>query len=269
VSARLVVEPEAGRNAHPGPRGAARQRGFRLYEPAHAHPPASGRRRRIDPTSEVVLPAIPVLDPPSPRYRLMQRARDLVGGVALLVLTLPLQAAIAALVAADSPGPVIFRQLRVGEGGRLFVFYKFRTMYSDARERFPELYAYEYTADQVDTMTFKLPFDPRLTRVGRHLRRTSLDELPNLINVVRGEMSLVGPRPEIPEMVPYYRADQLAKFSVKPGLTGLAQVSGRNILRFQQTIAADLEYVQTRSLRLDLRLLAKTALVVLLRAGAL
>lgn len=267
--------PPAG-PAAPGRQGthanvglAARRRGFRLHEPAHVQPPESGRRWRQVPGDGLSLPSIPEVGEPSWHYRSTKRVLDLVLGGAMFVLTLPVQAAIAALVAADSPGPVVFRQVRVGEGGRPFVFYKFRTMHADARERFPELYAYEYTADQVDMMTFKLPYDPRLTRVGGHLRRTSLDELPNLLNVLRGDMTLVGPRPEIPEMVPYYRPDQLAKFSVKPGLTGLAQVSGRNILRFQQTIAADLEYVKTRSIRLDLALVAKTALVVLLRAGAL
>ena len=112
-----------------------------------------------------------------------------------------------------------------------------------AAQRFPHLYAYDYSDDELPTLYFKLADDPRLTRFGRHLRRTSLDELPNFINMLKGEMTLVGPRPEIPQMVRYYQPDQLAKFSVHPGLTGLAQMSGRNILRFEQTIALDLEYV--------------------------
>ena len=223
----------------------------------------------VTPVAEPVrVPTIPATRVPY-RYALAKRITDVVIASVALVLSLPLQALIAALIAADSPGPVIFRQQRVGRGGKLFTFYKFRTMHADARERFPELYAYEYTPEQIETMCFKLPYDPRLTRVGRRLRRTSLDELPNLVNVIRGEMTLVGPRPEIPEMLRYYRPDQLAKFAVKPGLTGLAQVTGRNILRFQETIAKDLEYVQQCSYRFELEILVRTLVVVIGRAGAL
>jgi lipopolysaccharide/colanic/teichoic acid biosynthesis glycosyltransferase len=184
------------------------------------------------------------------------------------VVSAPLIAVVAILIRIDSPGPIIFRQIRVGHGGRLFAFYKFRTMWVDARERYPELYAYQYSDDEIRSMFFKVVHDPRLTRVGRHLRKTSLDELPNLINVVRGDMTLVGPRPEIPEMLRYYTSEQLEKFSVKPGLTGLAQVNGRAVLRFQETLAADLDYIARRSVRLDLWILLRTVHVVLKRAGA-
>lgn len=187
----------------------------------------------------------------------------------MLLVTLPVIAALAVVIRLDSGGPVFFRQERVGRGGGTFTFYKFRTMYADARDRFPELYRYAYDDDELRSMYFKLPYDPRLTRVGRRLRRTSLDELPNLINVLRGDMSLVGPRPEIPEMLPHYLPHQLAKFAVKPGLTGLAQVSGRNILRFQETIGRDLDYVARRSFWRDLWILVKTPVVVILMIGAL
>jgi lipopolysaccharide/colanic/teichoic acid biosynthesis glycosyltransferase len=141
-------------------------------------------------------------------------------------------------------------------------------MWVDARERFPELYAYQYSDDEIRAMFFKVVYDPRLTRIGRHLRKTSLDELPNLINVVRGDMTLVGPRPEIPQMVRYYTPEQLKKFSVKPGLTGLAQVNGRAVLRFQETLVADMEYITRRSARFDMWILLRTVYVVFRRVGA-
>jgi len=201
-------------------------------------------------------------------YDAAKRLLDVVIAAGLMVLTSPVMALLTLLIKLDSPGPAVFTQERVGRNGRLFEFRKFRTMYVDARERFPEFYAYEYDDDEIDTMYFKLPYDPRLTRVGRWLRRTSLDELPNLLCVLRGDMSLVGPRPEIPEMLPYYEPHQYCKFAVKPGVTGLAQVSGRNILKFVETNAFDFDYVQRRSLRLDLEILGRTALVVPLMVGA-
>lgn len=219
------------------------------------------------------VPIIPVVSVAVPRMGWLgeygKRALDLVLTAVLIIATAPVVALLAIVVALDSPGPPIFRQRRVGRDGELFWFYKFRTMYTDARQRFPDLYAYDYTEADVDSMYFKLPHDPRLSRVGSWLRRTSLDELPNLLCVLKGDMSLVGPRPEIPEMVQYYRPEQLAKFSVKPGLTGLAQVSGRNVLRFQQTIACDLRYVARRSFWYDLGILVRTPLTVVLMIGAL
>jgi lipopolysaccharide/colanic/teichoic acid biosynthesis glycosyltransferase len=213
---------------------------------------------------------VDVLGAPLPHagYGAISRAIDLALGIGLLLLSLPILFVLAILVRLDSPGPIIFRQTRVGQHGRPFTFFKFRTMWCNARELFPELYAYAYTEQQVNTMYFKLLDDPRLTRFGRLLRRTSLDELPNLINVVMGDMTLVGPRPEIPEMLRYYRPQQLRKFSVKPGVTGLAQVSGRGILTFQETIAADLENCERRSLGFDAAILLRTIRCVALRIGA-
>ena len=189
---------------------------------------------------------------PRPVYDSAKRAIDIVLAPVLLVLALPFIAVLAVVVKLDSRGPVIFRQTRVGKNGRLFTFYKFRTMCQDA-----------------ETMFFKLATDPRCTRVGRLLRRTSLDELPNVWNVIAGDMSLVGPRPEIPEMLPHYRREQLAKFTVKPGLTGQAQISGRNLLTFQETIRHDLEYLENRSVRFDLQVLVRTPVVVVQMIGAL
>jgi lipopolysaccharide/colanic/teichoic acid biosynthesis glycosyltransferase len=199
----------------------------------------------------------------------LRRGADVAISLVLMVLLAPVAVVVGIAVALDSKGPVLFRQDRVGLGGRPFRFVKFRTMYVDARERFPDLYDYRFSPDQLATMYFKLAEDPRLTRFGRWLRRTSLDEIPNLWNVLRGDMTLVGPRPELVEMLTNYSPHQLRKFGVKPGLTGLAQTSGRNILRFQETIAADLYYVQHRSLLLDLKILARTVRQVTRRAGAL
>ena len=215
--------------------------------------------------------AAPVFDVPLDErigYQAVKRLIDLVVAIPLAVIALPFVVLIAILIRLDSPGPVIFRQWRLGKGGKPFRFYKFRTMYVDARERFPQLYEYRYDAETVKTMRFKLMRDPRLTRVGLHLRRTSLDELPNLWNVVTGDISLVGPRPEIPEMLRYYEPWQLQKFSVKPGVSGLAQVRGRGLLTLQRTITEDVSYVQKRSLALDLKILGQTAVEVVRRQGA-
>jgi lipopolysaccharide/colanic/teichoic acid biosynthesis glycosyltransferase len=202
-------------------------------------------------------------------YLAIKRTMDIVFSLVLLVLSAPVIALLAIIIRLDSPGPAIFRQQRLGAVGRPFTFYKFRTMCVDARSRYPHLYDYQYSPDARPTLYFKLAEDPRVSRFGRILRRTSLDELPNLWNVFRGDMSLVGPRPEIPEMLCNYDADQLAKFSVKPGLTGMAQVGGRNILSFQETVRKDLEYIRTQSLKTDLRILVMTPVVVMKMFGAL
>jgi exopolysaccharide production protein ExoY len=179
-----------------------------------------------------------------------------------LVLVSPLLLAVAIAIRLDSKGPAIFRQVRLGRRGRPFYFYKFRGMYRDARERFPELYEYRYSAEQIRGLHFHSGNDPRVTPVGRFIRRTSLDELPNLINVVLGEMSLVGPRPEIPEMIPYYGESRDHVLSVKPGVTSLAKLVGRDNLDFADTLAMDVEYVRKRSLALDARILLATVVLV-------
>jgi len=198
----------------------------------------------------------------------MVRAVEIVVASILLILTSPLMAVIALIVKLDSPGPAVFRQPRVGRHGRLFRFAKFRTLYTDARERWPELYAYAYTPDQIRELHFKMTNDPRVTRVGRWLRKSTLDELPNLWNVLTGEVALVGPRPEIPEMLPYYDRETLTKFFVRPGVTGLAQVGGRGDLSFTDTVRFDVEYVQRRSLALDIEILFKTFICTIRRKGA-
>jgi lipopolysaccharide/colanic/teichoic acid biosynthesis glycosyltransferase len=200
-------------------------------------------------------------------YRIAKRTLDLVGATVLLLLAAPVMLAIALLIRRDSPGPAIFRQQRVTRGGRVFTFYKFRTMWVDARERYPELYDYQRSGPFSDVF-YKLEDDPRNTGVGRWLRRTTLDELPNLFNVVRGEMSLVGPRPELPELLSHYRAEDLALFFTKAGLTGLAQVSGRSLLTVKERITLDLRYVAQQTLLLDLRIIGRTVGTVLRSKGA-
>jgi lipopolysaccharide/colanic/teichoic acid biosynthesis glycosyltransferase len=191
-------------------------------------------------------------------------------GVALLalILTAPVIVIVAALIRLDSRGPALFRQVRVGRGGRLFTFVKFRTFWDDAVQRYPHLYNYRFSESEIAQFSFKNPGDPRATRIGRWLRRTTIDELPNFWNVLTGDMTLVGPRPELPEMLPYYSDEHLVKFSVKPGLTGLAQTSGRGHLRFLEAAQLDAEYVRSRSIKGDLRIVWRTAVIVLRREGA-
>lgn len=179
-----------------------------------------------------------------------------------LVLVSPVLAAVAVAVKLDSPGPAFFRQTRIGRGGRPFTFWKFRGMHVDAKERFPGMYAYDYSADELQTLRFHPDEDPRVTRVGRFIRRTSLDELPNLINVVLGDMSLVGPRPEIPELIPYYGRSAKTVLSVKPGITSLAKLLGRDNITFQETLELDLRYIRERSLGADFGILLGTVLMV-------
>ena len=152
--------------------------------------------------------------------------------------------------------------------GRPFTFYKFRTMYPDAKERFPGLYSYRYTKEAIQHMKFKIENDPRVPKWAKWLRRSSLDELPNFINVLRGDLSLVGPRPDIPEMMKYYSDKQRMKLSVKPGITGLAQMSGRGDLQFQETLKCDLEYVKNQSLLFDAKIVVRTIARVLHSVGA-
>jgi lipopolysaccharide/colanic/teichoic acid biosynthesis glycosyltransferase len=204
---------------------------------------------------------------PDPRA-VARRALESVFAAAALVIALPIMVLVGLAVRIGSPGPALFRQVRVGRGGRLFRFVKFRTFSADARERFPHLYAYRYTPQEIEQLYFKVPNDPRLTRIGEWLRRTTLDELPNLWNVLTGDMALVGPRPEIPEMLPYYGDEHLSKFSVPPGITGLAQISGRGRLKFLETAALDAEYARNRSLWLDVRILARTIWLIVSRDGA-
>jgi lipopolysaccharide/colanic/teichoic acid biosynthesis glycosyltransferase len=190
--------------------------------------------------------------------------------IALVALTvsLPLLVLIAIYIRLDSPGPALFRQTRVGKDFQPFTFYKFRTLFVDAKARFPALYRYEFTPEQLEELQFKTEDDPRVTRAGRWLRRTTLDELPNFLNLLKGDVALVGPRPEIPEMVRHHAPEHLIKFSVRPGITGFAQIRGRGRLKFHQTNAYDAEYVRTRSFLLDCKIILSTIKKVVRLDGA-
>lgn len=192
-------------------------------------------------------------------------AFDRVAALLALVVLSPLVLLVALLVRLDSPGPAFFRQMRVGEAGRLFPIVKFRTMVTDAEARIAEL------ADDHDSgneVLFKMRRDPRVTRVGAVLRRFSLDELPQLLNVVRGEMSLVGPRPPLPSEVDGYESDAVRRLRLRPGMTGLWQVSGRSDLSWIDSLRLDLWYVDNWSLALDAQILVRTVRAVVLGRGA-
>jgi lipopolysaccharide/colanic/teichoic acid biosynthesis glycosyltransferase len=208
-----------------------------------------------------------------------RRALDIaVAGTVLLVLS-PLLAAIALAIRLESRGPVVFRQRRVGRGQRQFTVLKFRTMRTGAdaapHREYVRALIEQTTGAQRRTaaggcerpLLYKLSVDDRVTGVGRFLRSWSLDELPQLVNVLRGEMALVGPRPVIPYEVEHYPDTYLRRFAVKPGLTGLWQVSGRNERTYDEMVRFDIEYAQSASLLLDLRILVRTLPVVLGRQG--
>lgn len=197
-------------------------------------------------------------------YLLLKRAIDLAVALLLLVLFLPVIPVVALLIKLDSPGPILYRQKRIGKGGREFNFYKFRSMVVGAEKVVGAL----RPLSGVDGPVFKLKEDPRVTGVGRFLRRSSLDELPQLINVLKGEMSIVGPRPNLPSEVSHYLPWQRRRLEVTPGITCLWQIAGRSHIGFQEWMRLDLEYIRTRSLATDLQIMAKTIPAVIARKGA-
>ena len=202
--------------------------------------------------------------PTSPLPLMAKRLMDVALSSLLLLIGLPVVGAIATLIKVSSQGNVLFRQTRCGLNGRIFTLYKFRTMVEDAEERRRNL---EHL-NEMNGPVFKLKSDPRVTWLGRFLRRFSLDELPQLWNVLRGDMSLVGPRPPIPEEVARYQRWQRRRLSMKPGLTCLWQVSGRNQIDFDRWMQLDLEYIDSWSPMLDFKILLKTIPAVLSGRGA-
>lgn len=211
------------------------------------------------------LPLIGIREPSIRGWKLaVKRGIDLVVAVLLLISLAPLFGLIALLIKLDSPGPIIFQQVRVGRNGKEFKCYKFRTMVADAEQRQPAL---EQT-NPSSSPWFKLRDDPRRTRVGRFLRRASLDELPQLYNVLRGEMSLIGPRPGTPQEVAKYQPWHMRRLSASPGMTGLWQVSGRSELTFDEMVLLDLYYVENWSLLLDFKILLRTGPAVFSGRGA-
>ncbi len=221
---------------------------------------------RTSPDSGETLPSPPssifrLLAPPIPPWK---RVLDILGASAMLVLLSPIFLLAAIAVRLSSPGPIIFRQQRVGLGGRVFWFYKFRSMYVDAEQRKKDL---EHL-NEAQGPVFKIARDPRITPVGRFLRVTSIDELPQLWNVLRGDMSLVGPRPPIPDEVRRYAPWHRRRLEVPGGLTCIWQVSGRCDIPFEDWMRMDLQYARRQSLATDLALLWKTVGAVLSRRGA-
>jgi len=211
---------------------------------------------------------LPVLEyetwDPSRSTALIKRAFDIVVSSVGLLFTAPFFPLIAIAIKLDSRGPVFFNQTRAGLDGRPFQMHKFRTMVADAEDRLEDVIRLDDLRDPV----FKLSDDPRVTRVGRFLRRLSLDELPQLINVLRGEMSIVGPRPEQVELVERYAPEHRFRLSVKPGITGPMQVFGRGDLTFHERLAVELDYIENLSLARDLRIIAETLPVTLRGSGA-
>jgi len=202
-----------------------------------------------------------------------KRALDLLVASLLLVLLSPVLLLVAVVVRLNSPGPALFRQVRAGHRCAPFVMLKFRSMYQDNDDAIHR----DFVTSMLTTgrpplddprQLYKLTGDPRVTAVGGFLRKLSLDELPQLINVVRGEMSLVGPRPALPWEAALFQPRHQARFTVKPGITGLWQVSGRNLLTMQQALELDVEYARRHNFFLDLATLARTVPVVLTRRGA-
>lgn len=207
--------------------------------------------------------------PPSRRpdlvARFVRRAVEVSVSLAVLVLTAPLVLYMIVATRLDTPGPAIFRQTRLTAGGRPFKLVKLRGMYIDARERFPELYDYKLDHAEAADHLFHIKDDPRVTRVGRKFRRASLDELPNFWNVLRGDIGLVGPRPQIPEMFPYYGPYRDVVLSVKPGIFSLPKVCGRDDLTLRETYLIDAFYVHNRSLALDAKVIMRGVVAVLAR----
>lgn len=195
----------------------------------------------------------------------LKRLFDILCSSIVLCIFAPLFLLIAALIKLEDRGPVFFTQIRVGKYGRLFKMYKFRSMCSDAEKRLEELKAKNHHKEGV---TFKIKDDPRITRVGKWLRKLSLDEMPQFINVLRGEMSFVGPRPPVPREVALYTPAQRRRLAVQPGITCIWQVSGRAEIDFSGQVALDVRYIESQSLLTDLKIAVQTIPAVLSGRGA-
>lgn len=194
----------------------------------------------------------------------VKRAMDIVGAVIGLPLSLPLMAVAAVVIKLDSPGPILFEQMRAGQHGKTFKIYKLRTMVVNAEELLEDL----IDLDELEEPMFKLKDDPRVTKVGRFLRRWSIDELPQLYNVLRGEMSLVGPRPEETRLVERYSTWHRLRLQAKPGITGPVQINGRGDLPLESRVQLEVEYIDNYSVWKDLVILLKTVPVVVLGNGS-
>ena len=220
---------------------------------------------RIVPSGEAIKPRL---------YELSKRVVDLSVSLAALVCLSPVLLLCALAIRLDSPGPILFRQQRVGKHGKAFTMLKFRSMHAHAEATSHREYVTAFIRGEAaaqaaeEGAVYKLTQDDRVTRVGRWLRRTSLDELPQLWNTLVGDMSLVGPRPPIPYEVDHYQPAHLGRLAVKPGITGLWQVSGRSSTTFEEMVAMDLEYIRACSLLADVWILVRTIPAVLQTRGA-
>jgi exopolysaccharide biosynthesis polyprenyl glycosylphosphotransferase len=223
----------------------------------------AGPRTTIRPTAGLTLLHVDHPQLSGPRQVLKDLFDRCAAAIALILLS-PLLLALAVMIRRSDDGPALFTQTRVGKNGEPFKIYKFRTMVVDAEERFSEV----QTQNDNDGVIFKMYSDPRITTVGVHLRKWSLDELPQLFNVLIGNMSLVGPRPALPEQAALYADHVRRRLVVKPGVTGMWQVNGRSNLSWDETVRLDLRYVENWSLALDVQILWKTFSVVLKRSGA-
>lgn len=223
---------------------------------------ASKERIRVEQSHQANAVAQPQVVP------IWLRCFEIFVSIVVLILASPIMLLEALIIRLGTPGPALFFQERLGRNLKPFKFVKFRTLYHDAQQRFPELYAYKYTDKELETLKIKAANDPRVTPQGRWLRRLSIDELPNFWNVLKGDMALVGPRPEIPELLPYYKGEMRQKFTVRQGVTGLAQVSGRGRLTFYETASYDVEYARNWSIALDMKILFITIRMILRDPGA-
>ncbi len=198
------------------------------------------------------------------RYKLAKRVIGIILAVGLLLLIWPVFLIVAIMIKIDSPGPIIFKQDRVGQGGRVFTFYKFRSMCAEAEKTRATL----LDKNEASGPIFKIQNDPRVTPIGRVLRRYSIDELPQIFNVLKGDMCFVGPRPPLPCEVAKYEDWQFRRLSVVPGITCLWQVSGRSNLSFEDWVLLDLKYIDCRSVWIDVSILLRTIPAVLSGKGA-
>jgi len=221
--------------------------------------PAEGR-------DGLVIPAVPIGG--GLAYRAAKRALDITVAGLVLLVALPFLAVFAVLIKLDSPGPVIYAAPRVGRRGRTFPCFKLRTMRADADDTIHREYLQHLITNSHAAVATRLPDDPRITRVGRWLRKSSLDELPQLWNVLRGDMSLIGPRPPIPYEVDCYQPWHLGRLAVRPGITGYWQVLARGRVTFDEMCRMDLDYIARRSLGLDLWILWRSPAAVASRRGA-
>jgi lipopolysaccharide/colanic/teichoic acid biosynthesis glycosyltransferase len=230
--------------------------------PAALHPAQTRAATLVAPRPSILAPA-ELIDLQSKRSRMVKRAGDVVFALSILTLGAPVFIALACLVKASSRGPVFYVQQRIGRDYKKFGCIKFRTMRKDSDKILASILANSPELNHEFSKDFKLKNDPRITLIGRFLRRSSLDELPQFLNVLRGEMSVVGPRPIVKAELNRYGHHMNEVLAVRPGMTGLWQVSGRNNLSYRQRVRLDLRYARTRNFAMDLKIVLRTVMVVL------